>query len=288
MGWNKASGNQGYHFFQFLSNPTYELDKFTFRENIVKNFHGSQFFNITREGSPSHKGDSTIYITIENNTFYKIGGTGASARQFLGFNKKPAGFDAYIKINNNLFYKRWSNQNHPISNLALYYPDTDQVLDVQVLKNFFAPDSVCAQKGKTVSLPVSEGDETKVTFERLFTSTLFLDSVFYNEDKLQIDGSTSPLYTAGLNGTYVGAKATYINVDGISKPSVSGKDRNVFTKNGVLYIQTDSKQTVEIYNVLGKLIHCVQVNEGVNAIDGLNTRQIYLVKTNNDVVKVIL
>mgnify|MGYP000847454574 FL=1 len=288
MGWNKASGNQGYHFFQFLSNPTYELDKFTFRENIVKNFHGSQFFNITREGSPSHKGDSTIYVTIENNTFYKIGGTGASARQFLGFNKKPAGFDAYIKINNNLFYKRWSNQNHPISNLALYYPDTDQVLDVQVLKNFFAPDSVCAQKGKTVSLPVSEGDETKVTFERLFTSTLFLDSVFYNEEKLQIDGSTSPLYTAGLNGTYVGAKATYINVDGISKPSVSGKDRNVFTKNGVLYIQTDSKQTVEIYNVLGKLIHCVQVNEGVNAIDGLNTRQIYLVKTNNDVVKVIL
>lgn len=288
MGWNKASGNQGYHFFQFLSNPSYELDRFTFRENIVKNFHGSQLFNVSREGSPSHKGDSTLYVTIENNTFYKLGGTGSSARQFLGFNKKPvAGFDAYININNNLFYKRWSNQNHPISNIALYNPDDDQILDVKVLKNFFAPDSVCAQKGKTLSLPVSEGDETKVTFERLFTSTLFLDSIFYNEEKLQIDES-SALFTAGVNGTYVGARATYIDAVGISKPSVSNKAGNVFTKNGTIYIQTDNTQTVEIYNVLGKLIRCIKVNKGVNAIDGLNMRQIYLVKTNNDVVKVIL
>ena len=257
-------------------------------KNIVKNFHGSQLFNVGREGSPSHKGDSTIYVNIENNTFYRIGGTGTSVRQFLGFNKKPTGFDAYVNINNNLFYKRWSNTNHPISNLALYVPDEGQVLEVKVLKNFFAPDSVCAQKGKTLSLPVSDGDESTVTFERLFMSNLQLDSVFMSEKDLLIHTS-SPLYTAGLEGTYIGARACYtdkiVSIEKMSETSISG---HIYTKNGTLYIQSSSQQKVEIFNVLGKLIHCVQVNEGVHAIDGLNTRQIYLVKTNNDVVKVIL
>ncbi|MBQ7163268.1 MAG: hypothetical protein IJR64_06720, partial [Bacteroidales bacterium] len=135
-GGTMADGNVGAaHFFQFANGADYTLDRFTFVENIVSNFHGSQLFNIARSGS---KGDSAIVINISNNLFYKLGGNAKDQnRNFLEFNKAPMGCTVDIQIANNLFFKRWSDVNKPICQVALYNPEGVASSNIVITNNYF-------------------------------------------------------------------------------------------------------------------------------------------------------
>jgi hypothetical protein len=284
MGWERASGNQGYHFMQFDSRRDYQLDHFEFRNNIVKNFHGSQLFNISREGSTST--DSAMSISIEHNTFYKLGGNGTTQRQFLGFDKNPKATDVKISINNNLFYKRWSLTHYSISNLALFIADSTQQVELKVLNNFFYPEDVVVQKYDDVNLEVSSGN-IKAEYNNLYMSSLYLDSVFQNEDSLLIS-ATSPLYTAGVDGSYIGAIQCYTGIiDGICHPSTKPVIR-VFSREAVLYLQLEQADEIEIYNLFGQKVGSHTLSPGLNQLEGLQPGQLYLLKIGRETIKHII
>ncbi len=284
MGWQRASGNQGYHFMQFDSRSDYQLDHFVFRNNVVKNFHGSQLFNISREGSTST--DSVMSISIENNTFYKLGGNGTTQRQFLGFDKNPKGFDVHISINNNLFYKRWSLTHYSISNLALFTADSTQQVTLEVLNNFFYPEDVVVQKYDNVNLEVSSGN-IKAEYNNLYMSTLYLDAVFQNEDSLLIS-ATSPLYTAGIDGSYVGAIQSYTGIiDGLCRPATKSPVR-VFSREAVLYVQVEQTTQMEVFNLFGQKVGSHSLIPGLNKLEGLQPSQLYLLKIGRDSIKLII
>ncbi|MDD3431912.1 MAG: hypothetical protein PHF38_07785, partial [Bacteroidales bacterium] len=281
MGWERASGNQGYHFMQFDSRSDYQLDHFVFRNNIVKNFHGSQLFNISREGSTST--DSFMSISIEHNTFYKLGGNGTSQRQFLGFDKNPKGCDVQICINNNLFYKRWSQTHYSISNLALFTADSTQQVALEVLNNFFYPQDVVAQKYDNVNLEVSSGN-IKAEYNNLYMSTLYLDAVFQNEDSLLISAE-SPLFTAGVEGSYVGAIQCYTGIiDGLCRPTAKSPVR-VFSKDAVVYVQVEQAIELEVFNLFGQKIGQHSLQPGLNKLEGLQHSQLYIVRIGRESIK---
>lgn len=281
MGWERASGNQGYHFMQFDSRSDYQLDHFVFRNNIVKNFHGSQLFNISREGSTST--DSAMSISIEHNTFYKLGGNGTTQRQFLGFDKNPKGCDVRISINNNLFYKRWSLTHYSISNLALFTADSTQQVALEVLNNFFYPEDVVVQKYDNVNLEVSSGN-IKAEYNNLYMSTLYLDSVFQNEDSLLISAE-SPLFTAGVGDSYVGAIQCYTGIiDGLCRPAAKSPVR-VFSKEAVLYLQVEQATELEVYNLFGQKVGQYRLIPGMNKLEGLQPSQLYLLRMGRETIK---
>lgn len=281
MGWERVSGNQGFHFMQFDSRSDYQLDHFVFHNNIVKNFHGSQLFNISREGSTST--DSVVSISIEHNTFYKLGGNGTTQRQFLGFDKNPKGCDVQICINNNLFYKRWSLTHYSTSNLALFTADSTQQVILEVLNNFFYPEDVVAPRYDNVNLKVSSGN-IKAEYNNLYTSTLYLDSVFQNEDSLLIS-VTSPLFTAGVDNSYVGAIQCYTSIiDGICSPVAKSQTR-IFSKAAVLYLQVEQTTKLEVYNLFGQKVGQYRLIPGMNKLEGLQPSQLYLLRTGQETIK---
>lgn len=286
MGWGCSDGKTGHHFIQFDKANTYELDYFEFRDNVVKNFHGSQFFNLGTTGSTSM--DSLKVIIIEHNLFYKIGGNATSERQFLGYNEKPTGYKVDIRINNNIFCERWSYEHYPVSDLAMFEPDSLQEVSLKVLNNLFYGEDVMARLDTKENLPVT-GSSLKAEYNSLFLSTLDMSEVFDDTEYLEIYG-TSPLYTAGVNGTYIGAIQCYTNipeppVTNISEMKLSSP---IYTRSGSLYVEIENDAKVEIYDLLGTKLYSKQCSQGTLVIDGLSGRNVYLVRLNDKVYKVLL
>lgn len=284
----------GAHFMQYSNSMVAAMDSLIFVDNIVTNFHGSQFFNITREHTTNP--DSSIYINISNNLFYRIGGCASSDRGFLEFAKTPIGCDVDIQINNNIFYERWSYLGSPIVNLQLYN-DTNSFATskVDVLNNFFEGEYYTTDEtyganpvGNSlgVNLPVSVGDVKPNYSEPLTRSSLNMTSVFVSTSPFMI-AKTSPLFTAGTNGTHVGPMSVYDaaeSIKGVSEKAMS----QIYTNNGVLYIQSEQAASVEIFNTIGKLVYKGQVREGINTIEGMNAGSLYLLKIGTSVTKVIM
>lgn len=285
----------GAHFMQFQAGTAYALDNIEFRNNIVSEFHGSQFFNMPHDKPTS--ADSIIRITIENNLFYRIGGHTPANRNFLEFNKKPVGYDVEININKNIFYERISDQYYPTCYLALFEKDEDQVVNINVLDNFFygdyylenmenlGPNPVAAY-GEDNNLPKQGGESIDVNYSEPITrATLSIDEVFYDLSNFSIQ-KTSPLYTAA-KGSYIGPDYIYIGELGV-KEVMAAKQNNYYAKDGQLFINMEEQSAVRIYNVLGKEIYSGQLERGMNTISGLANGQLYLIKTGNTTVKVVL
>ena len=62
----------------------------------------------------------------------------------------------------------------------------------------------------------------------------------------------------------------------------------IYTSNGTLFINTEAGSLIEVYNILGQKLVSKNAQSNENAIRGLKTGQILIVKTNNKVVKVKL
>lgn len=272
--------SMGAHFIQFVNNSSikYELDSFVFVHNIVSNFHGSQLFNIARQASTSQ--DSTISITICHNMFYKLGGHADKNRNFLEFTSNANGFDVNININDNIFYKRWSDLYYPVSNLALFMPAKGQNATVNLLNNYFDgeyydgdgedPNPV-AQKNKSQNLYVSSGDEKMVNRGKpLFWFDLEIDELFEDETTFFI-GNESPLFTAGTDGGYVGPRVCYGIVDAIrsNAVAVSREGLQVAVRESQLLLRTNETAVVNIYNVFGQTVRSLRLEAGEHSVEGL-------------------
>ncbi|MFA5469999.1 MAG: hypothetical protein WC230_04770, partial [Bacteroidales bacterium] len=255
MGWNRPAGTHGQTFIQMVNSNNYEMDHFVFRENMVQNFHGNQLFNMPRKGTTADSAEVNFSITIENNTFYKLGGHGSSERNFLEYNQNLGGLTGVININNNIIYDRWSGEKFPQSKLALFEPAEGQSLTINLLNNFFYPDTVVAKD------PVTDPEGT--TFypnlrldpekDTLFTSRndLFMSDfpgmVIVPGESLSI--KSCPLYTAGTEGTYVGSMSSYYVPAFIEQPTGAIVKNLQELTEALAYAEYDSPDiTIELQN----------------------------------------
>lgn len=62
----------------------------------------------------------------------------------------------------------------------------------------------------------------------------------------------------------------------------------VFANNGVVYVNAAEAAVINVYSVTGSLVKSVEVKEGLNAINGLSAGQVYMIRCNDEVSKVIL
>lgn len=226
-GYGKQDG--GNHMFQF-NQKNFTIGALEITENQFIEYGGKQFINFSN-AAPAAGTDSIMHINFSNNTLYGFSGNGwwadkAQYRNFIEFTcgSKYGWKGAEIDINNNLFYEL----NHTcdtlgIANrLALGTDGTSETYKVNVLNNVFYPDTMMVQVelGKTMescNLPIFDNENIKANRNDLYLAALGLtpETIWYKGEALAIP-HTSPLMKAGVDGTYVGAKANYVkDVDGI-------------------------------------------------------------------------
>lgn len=226
-GYGKQDG--GNHAFQF-NQKNFTIGALEFTENQFIEYGGKQFINFSN-AAPAAGTDSIMHINFSNNTLYGFSGNGwwnnaAQYRNFIEFTcgSKYGWKGAEIDINNNLFYEL----NHTCDSLgianrlALGTDGTNETYKVNVLNNVFYPDTMMVQVelGKTMescNLPIFDNENIKANRNDLYLAALGLtpETIWYKGEALAIP-HTSPLMKAGVDGTYVGAKANYVkDVDGI-------------------------------------------------------------------------
>lgn len=85
----------------------------------------------------------------------------------------------------------------------------------------------------------------------------------------------------------VGAKELTIEAlpDALNTPVVLNK---VFANNGIVYVNAAEAAVINVYSMTGSLVKSVEVKEGLNAINGLSAGQVYMIRCNDEVSKVIL
>lgn len=303
-------GKLGYHFVQFDVKGSYTINNFEFIENVVKNFHGSQMFNITREGA-LNPADSTINIRISNNVFYKIGGNANDKyRNFLEFNKAPVGYEVNIDITNNIFWKRWSDVNYPNGQLDLFDGSQVKAYSINVLKNFYEGEYYSGDETNGAN-PMAPTDSSKDNNLMLSANSnvevnrdVALDWFDFN-DWIELDESSEDftnnipveyeVYTAGVEHPY-NAEYKYIGAGlcyGVSpsRPvaieSVETADFSVFANNGKLFINAAEKAQVEIYHISGKKVATQALNAGLNEIGSLSNGM-YILNIDGRMAKVMV
>lgn len=219
----------GNHAFQF-NQKSFNVGNLVFVDNQFIEYGGKQFINFSNVG-PGVGTDSIMHINFSNNTLYGFSGNGwwadkAQYRNFIEFTcgGKYKWKGADININNNLFYEL----NHTcdtlgIANrLALGTDGTSETYKVNVLNNVFYPDTMMVQVelGKVMescNLPIFDNENIKANRNDLYLAALGLtpETIWYKGEVLAIP-HTSPLMKAGIDGTYIGAKANYVkDTDGI-------------------------------------------------------------------------
>lgn len=62
----------------------------------------------------------------------------------------------------------------------------------------------------------------------------------------------------------------------------------VFANNGVVYVNAAEAAVINVYSMTGSLVKSVEVKEGLNSINGLSAGQVYMIRCNDEVSKVIL
>ncbi len=226
-GYGKQDG--GNHMIQF-NQSNFTIGGLEFTENQFIEYGGKQFINFSN-AAPVAGSDSIMHINFSNNTLYGFSGNGwwnnaAQYRNFIEFTcgSKYKWVGADITINNNLFYEL----NHTCDSLgianrlALGTDGTSETYKVNVLNNVFYPDTMMVQVelGKVMescNLPIFDNENIKANRNDLYLAALGLtpETIWYKGEALAIP-HTSPLMKAGVDGTYVGAKANYVkDVDGI-------------------------------------------------------------------------
>ena len=306
LGGYLADGKTGAHLVQFDKGDkiAYDLHTFVFEQNIVKDFHGSQMFNVTRQNS----NDSVYTVTIQNNLFYRVGGNAKdSKRNFVEFSCAQENAVVNILIANNIFDQRWSSVNYPVCLLAV--PDSGNVKaesKVQVLYNFYegeyyttavssgANPMALTDSPRQDNLLVSSETAIPVTYEGImdyFTMRLDEEKLFEADSLIFCNplSTDHPLYTAGLNGKYIGPACLYDAATALQKTASDLKAQaRAYAKDGVIYVSSSDDTTVEVVNLLGQRVRKQSVKAGVSTIEGLPAGNVYVVRANGKAVKVQL
>lgn len=302
-------GKVAFHFIQFDVKGAYTINNFEFVENVVKNFHGSQMFNISREGA-LNPADSTINIKISNNVFYKVGGNANDKyRNFLEFNKTPVGFDVNIDITNNIFYKRWSDVNNPTGQLDLFDGTQVKSYSINVLKNYYegeyysSDDTYGANPLAPIDAPATDNLKLSATSivevnrDEPLDWNCVNDWIEFDEDTEDFAGAIPTeyeVYTLGLAHpydpayNYIGAGLCYgvaPKPDAIEK--VESSNVTVFANNGKLFINTVEAAKVDIYHISGQKIASKALNAGLNEVGALNSGM-YILNVNGQMTKVLV
>ncbi len=301
-GGNVEDGTGGGHLFQLDQSAVFTFNNFEFTNNIVSNYHGGQVFNLSRSGS-STEGEKAIDYNISNNLFYAFGGAAKQASNFLEFKATPAECSVDITIANNIFYERYSEAGNPVAYIQLYKHGTELSNNVVVTNNFYEgkyyteemlganPVSIKDHTGNLMQQQdVANYDpEIFVTYiKQMDKDTLGIDSVFTDIENWRIS-TESKLYTAGVNGTFLGPEMCYTGkpVD-LGSMEKTANELSVASFNGVLLVSAPEDTVLEIFNVLGQCIAKTQILSGVNEIDGLTVGGVYIVRASGAVAKVVI
>jgi hypothetical protein len=217
FGGSNVKGATGGTFVQLQNKTVSRNDKFTFRNNTFTNWHGNIFFNSARQTTTDTTG---INVTIDNNTFYKFGGNAPTVRNFVEWANVPkwykvkgssTGTDTTVlkdipfvlNIRNNFFYKNQADTLGKLKIVKLFAPNsTNQVITLNFQKNVYDPTEVGFQLNNTTRIWT---DSTSSTLAQLGIT----GNPLINDSTLLAYKNFSPLYTAGLAGTYVGTSNLY-------------------------------------------------------------------------------
>ncbi|MBQ7162612.1 MAG: hypothetical protein IJR64_03375, partial [Bacteroidales bacterium] len=210
--------------------------------------------------------------------FYKLGGNAKDQyRNFLDFSKTPVGCTVDINISDNLFYKRWSDVNKPICQLALYDTAGVKSSHIVLARNYYEGDYYPAGQANTfganpVSNSVAEdavlcnliqtsGDvvverDAPLTWEELGIE----DGVFTDEEALLIS-QQSPLYTAGTQGSAIGPRICYGIADVL--PAVqTAAAAEVFARQGSLWIRSRQSDQLQVFTLSGQTVVNTRIPAG--------------------------
>jgi len=215
---NNVVDGINHHFFQFAGGKDFGMTSFTFTENIVKNYKAksAQFFNTPIPVNPSALSDSIYTMTVEHNTFYKIGGEASALRHFIECNKDNNFKKVTMNFNNNIFWENYSLDGMLNCDLALFNAKEGQEVEVNVLNNLLYPETVMTNmfdpdyvEGTVANFPVVSGNITP-NFKHIYLADLAADTTTFwaSEELLKIFDNTAA-FTAGIDGTYLGAKVCY-------------------------------------------------------------------------------
>ncbi len=298
-GGSLASGKMGAHLFQFDAADTYTLNHFHFCNNVVSNFHGSQLFNIARSGAPE-EADSVYTIDICHNLFYKLGGNAADQlRNFLEFNKRPEGATRVdIAIADNIFYRRWSSQYYPVAKLALYDDDDEIQTHVLISNNFYdgqyytgGTTYTANPVGRTdyaenfyVTTPSSDSIQIAHVSDMFKSSFEGMEEVFYNEKVLSIKMS-SPLYTAGRDGSCLGPDYLYVQVDALKALNAEASLKVMVSAEGQIWVNCPADGSLEIFDLMGRRLQSLDVQAGLVRLENLPASSLYLIRQGAECVK---
>ncbi|MBQ9200747.1 MAG: hypothetical protein IJ154_00005, partial [Bacteroidales bacterium] len=215
---NNTFDGINHHFFQFAGGKDFGVTSFSFTENVVKNYMSTsaQFFNTPLPTNPPAGSDSTYTMTVEHNIFYKIGGQASALRHFLECNKDNNFKKVTMNFNNNIFWENYSLDGVLNCDLALFNAQEGQEVEVNFLNNLLYPETVMTNMfdpdyvdGTIANFPVTSGNITP-NFKHLYLADLGIaaEDFWASEELLKIFDNTAA-YTAGVDGTYLGAKANY-------------------------------------------------------------------------------
>lgn len=299
MGGSRQDGVVGAHFFQFSNKNDYTISRFIFVHNIVSQFHGSQMFNIPRSGQA---GDSVVVIDISHNLFYHVGGNAKdSNRNFLEFNSSPQGCDVTVSICNNIFYKRWSEINKPVCQLALYDTTGVKSSKIDVLNNFYEgeyypeypsganPMSPSVEEDALEhNLTQSSGNVVINRGEALNWESIELEDDVFEDESVLLISQESPLFTAGVGGTYIGPRYCYRLADALKGIISEPAALSCWTEQGSLMVDVPQDGAMlRVYDAMGRTCLSRPVTAGRHQITGLGSG-LYLVRLGDKSAKVMM
>lgn len=296
FGGSNVSGTTGGTFVQLQNKTTSRNDKFIIRNNTFTNWHGNIFFNSARQTTTDTTG---IELTIENNTFYKIGGNATTDRNFIEWANVPKWFKVKgsstgtdttvlkdipftLNIRNNLFHKNQATNVGKLKIVKLFAPNSaNQVITLNFQKNVYDPTEVDFQLSNTTR---TWAEFTSSTLAGLgLTENIFVDQHLADSIGNLTLIKPTPLSTYGVGGTVVGDPRWYNSSTGVN--SISSTKMEAYTDGNRIYVRGTEKP-ITLFSVLGQRIGTFKSSDAQGGI--YVNKGLVFVSTSEGVVKVMV
>ena len=92
----------------------------------------------------------------------------------------------------------------------------------------------------------------------------------------------------GFDGAYYSPSSNYTNITTSATTALNGLYiKNIFAKDGKIYVETKANQPIAVYNSVGQQIHYIVAKDGINELT-LSKKGVYVIKVNQQSQKIIL